>query len=84
MRELAGFRRMHVEPGEAQRVSFGVDVGRLAFYDERIRFLVEPGTVKVMVGGSSADIRLEATVALAGDAREVDPNSVRPTTVEVE
>jgi beta-glucosidase len=84
VRELAGFRRMHLEPGEARRVSFGVDVGRLAFYDERMRFLVEPGTVKVMVGGSSADIRLEATVALGGDAREVDPNSVRPTTVEVE
>ena len=75
IRQLAGFVRVALAPGESERVVLVVEPSQLGFYDEAMRFIVEPGTVTVMVGASSADLRLEKTVELTGDTREVPPKA---------
>jgi beta-glucosidase len=60
-RELRGFQRIHLQPGETQSVSFTVPAGKLAFYDEsRHAFRVQPGPFQIMIGASSEDIRAQA------------------------
>lgn len=56
--QLAGFRRIHLEPGEAREVTFAIDAGQLSLLDRTLQRVVEPGTFRIMVGASSADIRL--------------------------
>ncbi|MBE0430431.1 MAG: glycoside hydrolase family 3 C-terminal domain-containing protein, partial [Dehalococcoidia bacterium] len=59
VKELKGFRRIALEPGGTQTVLFDLPAETLGFYDREMRFAVEPGTFKVMVGRSSRDIVLE-------------------------
>jgi beta-glucosidase len=59
VKDLRGFQRVTLEPGEAQAVTFTLDAGQLAYYGGD-GFVVEPGRVQVLVGSSSADIRLTA------------------------
>jgi beta-glucosidase len=47
-------------------VTFHLPVDLLAFHDENMELVVEAGTIKVMIGSSSADIRLEGSFAIAG------------------
>jgi beta-glucosidase len=59
-KELRGFERINLRPGEQRRVSFAVPADRLAFYDESAhRFEATPGVFGVLVGSSSEDIRLQ-------------------------
>jgi beta-glucosidase len=59
IKELKGFDKIHLNPGEAKTVSVRLDEEAFRYYDpiDR-RFVVEPGTFTVHVGASSADIRL--------------------------
>lgn len=58
-KELRGFRRISLLPGEKKTVSFPLAAEKLAFYDEKTHgFVVEPGAFDVLVGSSSDDIRL--------------------------
>jgi beta-glucosidase len=66
--ELAGFRRLTLEPGQSAEVDFHLDVSQLAFLDADMRWLVEAGEVDVMVGASSNDLRLTDTVTILSDA----------------
>jgi beta-glucosidase len=54
VRELKGFARIALQPGEAKRVSFTLDADVLSFYDRMSRWVLEPGSFKVWIGGSSA------------------------------
>ena len=54
-----------------------MDPTQLAYYDEQLRLVIEPGGVRVMVGG------LEQVIALEGPEREVAPNDRRATSVDV-
>ncbi|HIE18304.1 TPA: beta-glucosidase [Candidatus Bathyarchaeota archaeon] len=67
--ELKGFKRVMLEPGEKKRITFRLSVDQLAFYDRHMRFVVEPGTFKVMIGGSSEDICLSGRFEVIGDAK---------------
>src|SRR4029079_3482538 len=53
VKELKGFRRLRLETGQSNRVTFTVNAAVMAFYDLRRRYGVEPGTVEVMVGSAS-------------------------------
>jgi beta-glucosidase len=53
VRELKGFERVTLGPGERRRVNFTLTAEHLGFYDRRMRFAVEPGAFKVFVGDSS-------------------------------
>jgi beta-glucosidase len=59
--QLAGFERIHFEPGETKTVSFSLPAEQLAYWDSNQEmWMVKPGTVDVMVGSGSDDIRQRA------------------------
>ncbi|MGC8777795.1 MAG: glycoside hydrolase family 3 N-terminal domain-containing protein [Candidatus Caldatribacteriaceae bacterium] len=64
VKELKGFVRLKLSPGEAKTVQFTLYPDQLAFYDQALRLVVEPGTFEIMVGASSEDIRLRGTVTV--------------------
>ncbi|WP_066285304.1 glycoside hydrolase family 3 N-terminal domain-containing protein [Arthrobacter sp. B6] len=66
--ELAGFRRVTLEPRQQARVVFQLDVSQLAFLDTDMRWRVEAGEIDVIVGASSEDLRLKDTVVIGSDA----------------
>ncbi|MDD9894531.1 MAG: fibronectin type III-like domain-contianing protein, partial [Gammaproteobacteria bacterium] len=53
VRELKGFRRVHLTPGQKKTVSFEIHSDDLAFYDRNQKLIVEPGEFRVWIGGSS-------------------------------
>jgi len=53
VRALAGFRRVSLKPGESRTVEFELTPKELGLYDQRMKFVVEPGKFRVYVGGSS-------------------------------
>src|SRR5258706_551461 len=59
-KNLRGFERVHLQPGETKTVKFILGPNDLALWDRSMRFVVEPGRFKVMIGSSSEDIRLYA------------------------
>jgi beta-glucosidase len=46
-------------------------MSQLGFYDRQMVFVVEPGTIEVMVGSSSEDIRLQSTFEIVGEPTDV-------------
>lgn len=68
--QLVGFVRVALAAGEGRRVTFTVDASRLAFFDESLRRVTEPGAFRFAVGRSSADLRAEATVEIGGETVE--------------
>ncbi|MCA1594742.1 MAG: glycoside hydrolase family 3 C-terminal domain-containing protein, partial [Acidobacteria bacterium] len=56
VKELKGFERVTLKPGEHRRVSFTLTPELLGFYNREMRFVVEPGAFKVFVGPNSADL----------------------------
>lgn len=62
--ELAGFRRVRLEPGQERMVTFTLQASQLAFLDLQYRWLVEKGDVDLLVGASSQDIRLKSSVRI--------------------
>jgi beta-glucosidase len=71
VRELRGFERITLQPGETRTVSFTLRPDDLAFYDVQMRRVVEPGSFTVWVGASSADDRQSGRFVVTGDVREV-------------
>ena len=59
VKELKGFKRIALEPAETKTVEFELPVETLGFYDKDLKFTIEPGMFKVMIGCSSRDIILE-------------------------
>jgi beta-glucosidase len=57
LKELKGFKRVTLNPGEARTISFDVGPEQLRFYDMDMKRVVEPGTFTLMVGASSADVK---------------------------
>ncbi|MEO0252055.1 MAG: fibronectin type III-like domain-contianing protein, partial [candidate division WOR-3 bacterium] len=65
LKELKGFKRITLEPGEWRNVEFTLGPGELSFYDINMNLVVEPGLFEVMIGSSSEDIRLKGTFEVA-------------------
>jgi len=53
VKQLRGFQRVALAPGESKTVTFDLGFEDLAMYDDRMQRVVEPGTFTVYVGGSS-------------------------------
>jgi beta-glucosidase len=81
--QLVGFGRVALAPGERGVVDFVVHPSRLAFYDEAMRFVVEPGSFRFSVGGASDRADRHATVALSGDVAAYRQRDVVATTATV-
>jgi len=58
VKELKGFRKVRLSPGETTTVAFDVGPAQLAFYDANMKCTVEPGDFELMVGNSSRDADL--------------------------
>jgi beta-glucosidase len=76
LKELKGFKRITLAPGQKCTVTFHLSPRQLGFHDRQMAFVVEPGTVEVMIGASSADIRLRGTFEIPGQAVEIGMNKV--------
>ena len=64
-KELKGFAKVSLQPGETQTVSLALDSRAFAYYDPaHHQWITEDGQFDILVGASSADIRCRATVSL--------------------
>jgi len=62
--QLAGFTRIHLQPGESRDVSFRLGPAQLHMLDADMKWVVEPGAFRIMVGASSKDIRLRGELVV--------------------
>ena len=62
VKELKGFQRVMLEPGEKRTVTFDIAPELLAFHDATMKYTVEPGDFEIMVGNSSRDADLQKVV----------------------
>jgi len=83
VKQLAGFARVGLAPGEAVDVRFRVHADRTAYPDRRFERVVEPGDVDVMVGTSAAHLPCRGRVRLTGPARVVGHDRQLITPVEL-
>jgi beta-glucosidase len=66
LKELKGFQRVSLEQGQTRTVTFQLAVNQLGFYDQALDYVVEPGTVEIMVGSSSQDIHCVGSFEITG------------------
>ncbi len=69
VKELAGFKRIHMEQGDKVRVIFTVDASQTAFLDRQMRWMVEKGDIDAEIGSSSEDIRLSGEYRITENLR---------------
>jgi beta-glucosidase len=62
VKELKGFQKISLRPGETQTVSLDLTPESLAFYDINMKYVVEPGEFEIMVGNSSRDADLQKVI----------------------
>ena len=67
VKELAGFKRISLKPGERKTVVFEVLASQMAFLDKNMRWKVEKGSIGVEIGSSSEDIRLTGEYTVKND-----------------
>jgi beta-glucosidase len=84
LKELRGFKRVRLDPGESRRVDFTVAVEQLAFTGVDGKLCIEPGFVTLMVGTSSENLPCSARVEIAGAAGALDRRTRYFTRVAVE
>jgi beta-glucosidase len=65
IKELRGFQRITLQPNETRTVQLTLRGTDLTYWDVgKHSFVVEPGSVRLMLGNSSADVRLEKTIVV--------------------
>jgi beta-glucosidase len=67
VKELRGFVRVSLAAGESKRVTFHLPANMMAYYDQDLRLILEPGKIEIMVGSSSVDIHLKSEFEIIGD-----------------
>ena len=66
-KQLVGFARVTLAPGESKTVEFDLKAAQLGYYNEDMDFVVEPGPAELSLGTSSEDLCDTHTIRLAGD-----------------
>ncbi|MDP4246272.1 MAG: glycoside hydrolase family 3 N-terminal domain-containing protein [Bacteroidota bacterium] len=64
VKELKGFSKVMLRPGESASVQFIIDQEKLSFYNRQLDWVAEPGTFELMIGSASDDIRLHSKFEL--------------------
>lgn len=67
VKELAGFKRISLKPGQRKTVIFEVLASQMAFLDRDMRWKIEKGDIGVEIGSSSCDIRLTGEYRVKND-----------------
>jgi beta-glucosidase len=62
VKELKGFKKVWLKPGERTTVTLDITPALLAFYDVNMKYVVEPGDFEIMVGNSSRDADLQKLI----------------------
>jgi beta-glucosidase len=65
-KNLRGFERVHLSPGETRTVTFHLVADDFGLWNPQMQFVVEPGKFNIMVGASSEDIRLKGDLEYLG------------------
>jgi len=64
VKELKGFEKVTLQPGESRTIQFVIDKEKLAFYNADLKWDMEPGEFEIMIGGSSDAIQLKQVIEL--------------------
>ncbi|OOG78148.1 beta-glucosidase BglX [Flavobacterium sp. A45] len=64
VKELKGYKKVMIPSGKSKEITFDITSEDLAFWNKDLVFGTEPGAFDVMIGSSSADIRLKTTIDL--------------------
>jgi len=64
VKQLKDFKKIMLEPGESSRVEFEIDADKLKMLDGNLKWTVEPGDFRIMIGSSSTDIRLRDNITV--------------------
>jgi beta-glucosidase len=68
LKELKGFTKVKLRPGETKKVTLALDRRAFSFFDVKKKdWRAEPGDFAILIGSSSADIRLKGTFTLASE-----------------
>lgn len=62
--ELKDFQKIMLKPGESKIIHFSIDTQKLSYYNKYLDWVAESGTFNLMIGTSSADIRLSQNFEL--------------------
>ncbi|WP_374174844.1 glycoside hydrolase family 3 N-terminal domain-containing protein [Flavobacterium tructae] len=62
--ELRDFQKVKLNAGESKTIEFTIDKEKLSFYNNKLEWTTEPGDFEVMIGASSADLKLKADFEL--------------------
>lgn len=71
LRQLKGFKRVTLQPGEKVKIVFKIPSEILSFYNEKMELIIEPGIFEVMVGSSSKDIKAKGKFEIRGKVKIV-------------
>lgn len=71
VKELKGFKRITLEPGQTKTVTFELSTHQFSFYNPAMEFVLEPGVIQVMIGSSSQDIHLTGEFCLTGEITNI-------------
>jgi beta-glucosidase len=64
VRELKDFSKIMLAPGETKKLSFTIDRTKLAFYDDKLELITQPGAFQLFIGSASDDVRLQDSFQL--------------------
>jgi len=75
VKELKGFEKVFLKQGEQKTLRFLLPVELLAFFNDNMNLVVEPGQYKIMIGQSSENIVLEQVITLMGEQKTIEKRS---------
>jgi len=64
VKELKDFKKISLKTGESKSITFTIDKEKLSFFNQQLQWVAEPGDFDLMIGASSADIRLNDSFEL--------------------
>ncbi|MCH4816277.1 MAG: glycoside hydrolase family 3 N-terminal domain-containing protein [Saccharolobus sp.] len=71
IKELKGFAKVYLKPNEKRKITFSLPLEALAFYDQYMRLIIDPGEYEVLIGKSSEDMVLKDSFRVTGSMRPI-------------
>lgn len=83
LKQLAGFAKVRLAPGQSARVRFHVDASQAAYFDQAMNFVVDPGMLRFRAGPASDRLPAELAVEIEGEQRRLHQHQLVATQVAV-
>lgn len=83
VKELKGFKRIHLKPAESATLTFVIHANQLGLYNDNMAYVLEPGKFDVMIGSSSQDIKAGGQFEVGGAISDISANKAYFTQVLV-